>query len=107
MYRFDFASDVEDGALGAPHAMDVAFTFGNADAAALSGSRPERHDLARLTSAAWAAFARHGSPVTPELQTWASYEPERRTTMLLDVRCRSVEDPDAAEREAWDGIEIS
>ena len=46
MYRFDFDTDVEDGALGAPHAVDIAYTFANPEASALSGTRPERHTIA-------------------------------------------------------------
>lgn len=61
MYRFDFETDVEDSALGAPHAIDVAFTFGNPDVTPLSGSRPERFAMADLACGAWGAFARHGT----------------------------------------------
>ena len=67
MYRFDFETDVEDGALGATHASDIAYTFGNPDASALSGSRPERYAVADMMSDVWAAFARNGSPQAANL----------------------------------------
>ena len=40
MYRFDYATDVEGGALGAPHAVDIAYTFGNPDASASADPAP-------------------------------------------------------------------
>ena len=62
MYRFDFETDVLDSALGAPHAMDVAYVFGVPDLVQIGGSRPERHQVAEQVSGAFAAFARTGNP---------------------------------------------
>ena len=104
MYRFDFETDVEDGALGAPHAIDVAFTFGNPDATPLSGSRPERFAVADLACDVWGAFARHGTPQITQLPEWPPYDDRRRATMLLDVEPRVVDDPESEQRQAWDGI---
>ena len=58
MYRFDFETDVLDGALGVPHAVEMAYVFGVPDAVKLSGRRPERRLVADRMSAAWTAFAR-------------------------------------------------
>ena len=107
MYRFDFETDVEDGALGAPHAMDIAYTFGNPDASALSGSRPERYAVADTMSGVWSAFAGNGAPHTADLPTWGPYDDQLRTTMLFDVASRAVTDPDADERTAWNTIPIA
>jgi para-nitrobenzyl esterase len=107
MYRFDFETDVEGGALGAPHAIDIAFTFGNADASALSGSRAERHAVADVVSGVWATFARTGSPQTTDLPSWSPYDTQHRATMLLDTTSRIVEDPDSTERTAWDNVAIA
>jgi para-nitrobenzyl esterase len=104
MYRFDFDSDVLDGALGAPHAMDIAFTFGNPDVTPLSGTRPDRHQVADHMSSAWTAFARTGSPQTPDLPTWPAYEPTRRATLIFDSVCHVVDDPDGTERQGWDNL---
>jgi para-nitrobenzyl esterase len=107
MYRFDFETDVESGALGAPHAIDIAFTFANADASALSGSRPERYAVADVVSGVWATFARTGSPQTTDLPSWSPYDTQHRATMLLDTTSRIVEDPDSTERTAWDNVAIA
>ena len=107
MYRFDFETDVEDGGLGAPHASEIAYTFGNPDASALSGSRPERYAVADMVSGVWAAFARNGAPQTAKVPTWAPYDHQQRTTMLFDVAPQAVADPDPVERAAWDGITIA
>ena len=67
------------------------------------GAHPARHSTAtrrleRLTSAAWAAFARSGNPSTPELP-WPAYDPKRRATMVFDTEPGTVDDPDGAIRE--------
>jgi para-nitrobenzyl esterase len=104
MYRFDYETDAFDGALGAPHAVEIAYVFGNPDAADLSGKREGRQELADLVSAAWVSFARAGNPQTTQLPDWPTYDVRRRATMILDIPCRTVDDPDAAERQAWDGL---
>ena len=106
MYRFDFATDACDGALGAPHGIDVAYTFGLPDHTALSGGRPERHQVAAVTSGAWAAFARTGSPQTDALPAWPAYDTTTRATMLFDADPIVAADPDGEERRAWDGIDV-
>jgi para-nitrobenzyl esterase len=100
MYRFDFETDVFEGALGAPHALDVPYVFGNPDLP-LTGTSAGRHELADIVCEAWATFARHGDPRTGALVDWAPYEMDRRSTMILDLPPRVVDDPDADERRAW------
>ena len=104
MYRFDFETDVLDGRLGAPHAMEVAYVFGIPDAVRLSGQRPERHKLASQISGAWAAFAHNGNPQTAHLPDWPPYEPQHRSTMIFNTTSGVLEDPDGKERNAWEGF---
>lgn len=104
MYRFDFETDVLDGALGAPHAMEMAYVFGVPDAVQLSGRRSKRHHVAATISAAWAAFARNGNPQTAQLPAWPAYTAQDRHTMIFDNACHIVQDPDSTERQAWDGL---
>jgi len=33
--------------------------------------------------------------------SWPGYDLSARTTMLYDVECRTVDDPDATERALW------
>jgi para-nitrobenzyl esterase len=70
----------------------------------LTGKRAGRQELADLVSGAWVAFARDGNPQTPHLPRWPAYDTNRRATMILDMPCHTIDDPDAAEREAWEGI---
>ena len=106
MYRFDYETDVLDGRLGAPHAIDVAYSFGIPDASQLSGSRADRHQVAEQVSSAWASFARHGNPQTDSLGAWPAYDTRQRATMIFDSTCRVAEDPDSQERQAWEGIDL-
>jgi len=55
-------------------------------------------------SAAWAAFARTGNPSHPGIPAWPPYDATRRATMILDAKCRVVDDPHRAERILWDEI---
>ena len=107
MYRFDYETDVLEGALGAPHAIDIAYTFGNPDATALSGTRHDRHRVAARTSACWAAFARTGDPGTQDTTGWEPYDTARRATLFIDSSLAAVDDPDANEQRAWDGLNVS
>jgi para-nitrobenzyl esterase len=104
MYLFTFQSPVQEGRLGASHAMDIPFVFGNLDAPNVSkliGDAPERQRLSRAMQDAWIAFARTGDPNHAELPRWDPYDLERRPTLLFDLESRAVDDPLRAEREAW------
>jgi para-nitrobenzyl esterase len=107
MYRFDFESPLFEGKLGAPHAMEIPFVFDNLEVPgglSLHGGRPGAQPLADRVSEAWLAFARTGNPSHSGLPVWPAYEPGRRSTMLFDEERRVVEDPNAAERRAWDQV---
>ena len=47
---------------------------------------------------AWTRFIADGDP------GWQRYDLEQRTTMVFDSESGAVDNPAAAEREAWDGI---
>ena len=65
MYRLDYASSALDGRLGALHAYDVGFVFGNTDCAAgvsslnrgLYADRPGVQELTDAMAEAWISFA--------------------------------------------------
>lgn len=113
MYRLDFASGALGGRLGALHAYDVGFVFGNTDCAAgvtslnrgLYADRPGVDQLTDAMADAWIAFARDGEPGHAGLPEWPPYEPARRTTMIFDVAPRAVDDPDGEERRLWHGLD--
>jgi len=67
------------------------------------GANPPRN-LARNMQAAWMAFAHTGDPSVPELLSWPAYDLERRATMIFHEASQVIDDPQAVERQAWDGV---
>jgi para-nitrobenzyl esterase len=103
-YLFTWQSPGWDGTLGAGHVVEVPFVFGTLDAPDSQDLVPAGSPVGRLAEQmldAWAAFARTGSPQTPELTGWEPYTAARRTTMLLGTTCGRVDAPYEAERQFW------
>ena len=103
-YLFTWRSPAWDGRLGAGHVVDVPFVFGTLDAPDSQDFVPAGSPVGRLSEQmqdAWIAFARTGSPQTPELSGWEPYAPTRRSTMLLGTTCGPVDAPYEAERRFW------
>jgi para-nitrobenzyl esterase len=100
VYRFDW----EAPGLGAAHAVDVPFTFGNFDqegwAAAVGHDGAADACAARLRRA-WAALAATGDPSTDDAP-WPPYRPARRAVMVFDRDTRVVDDPDGPVRACYD-----
>jgi para-nitrobenzyl esterase len=106
MYRFDWSSPAMGGQLGAAHALEIPFVWDLTDTPGVemfTGDSPGRHQLARAMHAAWLAFGTTGDPATPLLPEWPSYRAPGRATMIFDIDCRVVEDPNGTERRLWDG----
>ncbi|MBW8882710.1 MAG: carboxylesterase/lipase family protein, partial [Asticcacaulis sp.] len=107
-YRWDYRSNrpiANDTAiLGAGHATDIGPIFDNWDMDGLHGNAPDVKAAAENLSALWASFARTGKPSTPGAPDWPRYDTSRRATMLVDSRCRVVDDPDGAERKLWESL---
>jgi para-nitrobenzyl esterase len=101
MYLFAWESDHLGGLFKAAHAMEVPFVFDHPDVAPMTGSRPDRRELAAAMSGAWAAFARTGDPNHGGLPDWPAYDTEARATMVFDAPCRTEDDPRREERLAW------
>jgi para-nitrobenzyl esterase len=99
MYEFAWRSPQFGGRLGACHALEIPFVFdtlGNATEALWGPDPPQQ--LADTMHAAWVAFATNGDP------GWPKYDRPRRATMRLDERSTVVDDPQAPERELWEGV---
>jgi para-nitrobenzyl esterase len=76
MYGFGWRSPARDGVMGACHALDLPFVFGNLDAPgmpAFAGEGPDAQALAEAMMDAWTAFARGEQP-------WLCYDVARRAT---------------------------
>jgi para-nitrobenzyl esterase len=103
-YLFTWKSPVMGGILGACHALEIGFLFGNYDDS-FCGSGPEADVLSRNIQDAWLAFARTGDPSCESIGSWIPYG-ERRVTMILDKECHIEEAPYEDERSAWDMVSM-
>ena len=106
LYYFTWETDYNDGFNKACHALEIPFVFDTTDDIPLTGTRPDKHELAENVSSAWAAFSRNGSPSHPGIPGWKPYTPDNRFTMYLDVPCHGEIDPDRDEIDAWEGLDI-
>jgi len=104
MYSFEWQTPVLGGRLGAPHAMDVPFTFNTLDLTNATDGSPDAQALADTMSSVWAAFARTGQPDHPSIPPWPAYDADRRATLVLDTACRIDNDPRGEERRLWQDI---
>ena len=108
MYRFDWATPVYGGALGACHALEIPFVFNTLQrpsTAILTGGADAPQSIADAMHAAWIAFA-HGKDLTQVqgLPTWPRYDEERRATMLFNTECSVRNNPQAMTRQLWEGV---
>jgi len=106
MYLFTWETDYDEGFYKACHALEIPFVFDNVDDIPLTGSRPDKHELAAAMSGAWIAFARSGAPSHPRIPKWEPYTIDKRSTMVFDVPCRVEVDPYREELDAWEGIDV-
>ena len=88
--------------LGACHALDVGFVFGNVSPS-FCGEGPKVEKLSQNIQDGWLAFARTGNP---SCQSWASglRYGHGRQTMMLGEECHIEKAPHEEERRAWEPI---
>jgi para-nitrobenzyl esterase len=101
MYLFEYETDILGGRLRAPHGLEIPFAFDNAGTDPYAGTDPRRFDLAARVSGLWASFARTGTPAHADVPPWPAYEPEQRSTMVLNLASRVVHDPERERRIIW------
>jgi para-nitrobenzyl esterase len=104
-YRFGYQSDAFGGGFRAGHGLEVPFVFDDVEASVLTGTRPERRELARLMSQAWVKFATDGDPNHTGLPKWAPYSETQRSTMIFDAPC-CVEDDPTELRRGLDALDV-
>jgi len=102
-YLFCWKSPAIGGKLGACHALEVGFVFGNYNAA-FGGSGPAADRLSRNIQDAWISFARTGNPSCESLGEWPKYFSDR-STMIFDKNCRLENAPYEEERAVWEAVE--
>jgi para-nitrobenzyl esterase len=101
-YVFTWPSPMLDGALGAHHALELGFLFGNYGEG-WGGSGPAADALSRNIQDAWLAFARNGDPSCESVGKWPSYS-KNRPTMIIREECHVEEAPYEDERRVWESI---
>ncbi len=101
-YLFTWPSPLLGGAMGAHHALELSFLFGNYGDA-FGGSGRAVDALSRNIQDSWLAFAHSGDPSCEKIGRWPPYD-VLRTTMIIDEECRIEEAPYDAERRAWDSV---
>ncbi|MGB3722672.1 MAG: carboxylesterase/lipase family protein [Pacificimonas sp.] len=93
MYQLNWKSPVMNGALGAMHALDLAFMFDNAAySTSMAGPPQDSQIMADQMSEAWIAFARHGEPNARGLPYWPSFTTDERSVMIFDKKSYVEED---------------
>jgi para-nitrobenzyl esterase len=105
-YHFIRPAELLDGSLGACHAAEVPYVFGNVDSPsgiAWCGTGADVGELSARVMGAWTSFARDGVPRARDLPDWAPYTTERHETLLLGTPCSMELDPGAVTRRLWDG----
>jgi para-nitrobenzyl esterase len=107
MYLFAWQTQANGGQLGACHAADMPFMFGNLDAPGarrLIGSGPGEPDVSDAMVNALIAYVRSGDPNHAGIPEWPPYRPESRATLVFDTKCEVVQDPHPNVRAVWAGL---
>ena len=101
MYQLTWETPVGDGIFKSPHTLEIPFVFDNVERARpLLGPGPNPQKLADQLSATWIAFAKTSNPNNAAIPQWPVYNPDRRATMMFDVKSRVTNDPDSEVRQA-------
>ncbi|MTD57979.1 carboxylesterase/lipase family protein [Amycolatopsis pithecellobii] len=100
VYEFTYRTPVLDGALGACHALDIPFPFGNLATRGVSEFagddkelRPVREATQDAFMRSWGSFIRTGEPSGPDLPSWPAYRSDQRTMMRIGTDGGLVVDP--------------
>ncbi len=103
LYQFDWPSPALRGWLGACHAIEIPFVFGNFDlksTAKFVGSGPDADRLADRMMGLWGHFARHGAPPAD----WPAYQPKSEQQLHLDRDVRVASLRDDATQRFWEAL---
>lgn len=93
LYLLKWPAPFMGGRYGSVHGTDVPLIFHNPELWPMTAASGENSILADRMSDAFVAFAKTGSPSTPELP-WAQYDPATKLTMAFDVQSGVKGDPD-------------
>jgi para-nitrobenzyl esterase len=106
MYLFSYPTSVQEGILGATHALEIRFVFGTLDTE--FGIYPDRDAtntrISEQMMDSWCNFARIGNPNHENIPEWPNYDLENRYTLVFGEETIVEEDPLRTERLALDRI---
>jgi para-nitrobenzyl esterase len=107
-YEFALTTPVRGGILGACHALEIPFVFGNLRQPGVTefigdditpGSVAA--SVSAMMNATWAEFARQGRPVHPDLPVWPEFKQGSRQQMCFSADTHLREDPCQARTLWW------
>lgn len=101
LYRFDWATDILGGVLGATHGNDIPFALNNFASSPMAGTHPDNPQVGRMVSEAFVRFAAEGDPNNALLPAWQPYSLDERATLVFDLPPRVEHDPRRAIRELY------
>jgi para-nitrobenzyl esterase len=93
LYLLTWPAPFMGGRYGSVHGTDVPLIFHNPELWPLTAGSAESGAVAERMAGAFAAFAKNGTPGTPELP-WPAYSPSSKPTMVFDVPSGVKNDPD-------------
>ncbi len=110
MYRFEWSSFLLNVAgLKSFHGLEIPFVFGNSEGrqGKLLHVIATKKLIARLSGQmqqSWLNFARYGNPNGNGTEAWKKYTADDRSTMIFSKHSKLLQDPDAKQRLAWEGV---
>ncbi len=106
-YRFEYDDFLYGKYMGAAHAMEIPFVFGNLDRAPADmlykGDNLEKASaLSEIMMGYWINFARTGDPNGEGLPQWPEFESDDQRIMILDNEVYPISSDMAERCEFWD-----
>lgn len=101
-YLFQWQTPAFGGRLGSCHALEIPFVFDNLHQPGIeqfTGSGTERQQIAVAMNAAWAAFARTGSPAPAG--EWPAWRPDQPATRVFDAETGVINGWRSEEVSLW------
>ncbi|MFX1457650.1 MAG: carboxylesterase/lipase family protein [Promethearchaeota archaeon] len=93
---------------GSYHSFEIPFVFGTVKTAKWPEGAIDSYDEAEKVSNimmdTWLNFARNGNPNHNGIPEWCPYDIDKRSTMMLGIESKLVDDPMKDLRTAWDDI---
>lgn len=110
VYRFEWAAPIlKMAGAGSFHGLEIPFVFANVDSGMgkilkLIATKKLINRLSGEMQQCWINFARYGNPNGTGKEEWKMYDATNRVTMIFNKKTKPVNDPDAAQRKAWEGV---